>query len=262
MSKQAEKPVIVTREVGERVDAIFSFEPDSIKGLGDGVFEATITTSNVDRSNEVIATSGIDTATWEATGMPVMYGHDYSGLPIGKGISFRKFNNKMTSKFQLAVAEYDFAGTVAKLIKGGYLNSVSIGGVVREWSEDFKTIMKMEMVEFSVVPIPANADAVITARSLQEATGKSFDTIKGEYEDFREQVVLDKFKSMPDDEIKDAIKVLKTLVARLEDSAEAMPLTDDKTKQATVKRYKLKEARAVATQSQQIVRKLKLSIKD
>src|SRR6185369_7139319 len=147
---------IIKREVGERVDFFGNLDPTTVKDLGDGIFEATVTTSQVDRTNESILTEGIDPSTWEATGMPVLYGHEYSGLPIGKGISWRSFKNKMTSRFQLAVKEYPFAATVASMIKGGYLNSVSIGGVVKQWSEDYSTIMQMEMVEFSVVPIPAN----------------------------------------------------------------------------------------------------------
>ena len=251
---------MITREVGERVDVLCGFDPATVKDLGDGVFEAIVTTSGIDRTNESIITSGVDTRTWENTGMPVMYGHDYSGLPIGKGLSVKSFKNKMTSRFQLAIEEYPFAKTVGALIKGGYLSSVSIGGIVKEWSDDFKTIVKMEMVEFSVVPIPANPEAVITQRSLEEATGKSFKTIKHEFEDFREHVVLDKFKNMTENEATDAVKVLKDLTARLEETLADNPV-DAKSKTAT-KRIVLKQTRAVVTQSQKLIKTIKVSIKE
>lgn len=263
MSKTDEKPEIIKREVGERVDLLCNFDPATVKELGDGVFEATVTTPQKDRSGENIITTGVDAASWEATGMPVLYGHDYSGLPIGKGLSWKGMKNKFTSRFQLAIDEYPFAATVAAMIKGGYLNAVSIGGIVKKWSEDYLTIVEMEMVEFSVVPIPANPNALITSRSLQEATGKSLDTIKGEFEDFAKKIMLDKMKAMPDDEVKDAIKTLKILLARLEESAQTNPLADDKPLKRNITRtFVLKDAKAVAEQSQKVIKIVKLSIKE
>ena len=80
----------------------------------------------------------------------------------------------------MSVEEYPFAATVAALIKGGYLNATSIGGIVRQWSDDYKTIQEMEMLEFSVVPVPANQEALMTSRSLKEMTGKDIETIRAE----------------------------------------------------------------------------------
>lgn len=257
---KTDKPEIIKREVGERVDIICNFEPSTVKELGNGVFEATVTTPEKDRQGENIITTGVDASTWEKTGMPVLYGHDYSGLPIGKGLSWKSFKNKMTSRFQLAVDEYPFAGTVAAMIKGGYLNAVSIGGIVKKWSDDYLTIVEMEMVEFSVVPIPANASALITSRALEEATGKSVEQIKEEFQDYSQKIMLDKMSDMPDDEVNDAIKVLKTLVARLEETAERPPLSDAKIKQVRI--FKLKDAQAVVTQGQKVIKTIKLTLKD
>lgn len=256
---KTEKPKIIKREVGERVDIICSFEPTTVKELGNGIFEATVTTPTKDRQGENIITTGVDASTWEKTGMPVLYGHDYSGLPIGKGLSWKSYKNKMTSRFQLAVDEYPFAATVAAMIKGGYLNAVSIGGIVKKWSDDYLTIVEMEMVEYSVVPIPANADALITSRALEEATGKSVAEIKGEFEDFNKKVMLDKMSSMPDDEVNDAITVLRNLTARLEETAAIPSLTDAKTKQMRI--LTLKDAQAVVTQGQKVIKTVKLTLK-
>lgn len=261
MPKTDSDLLIVKRDVGERVDLMCSLDPTTVKDLGDGVFEATVTTPEKDRTGENIITTGVDSSTWEKTGMPVLYGHDYSGLPIGKGLSFKSMKNKFTSRFQLAVEEYPFAATVAAMIKGGYLNAVSIGGIVKKWSEDYLTIVEMEMVEFSVVPIPANPSALITSRSLEEATGKSIATIKSEFEDFNRKVVLDKIKDMGEDELKDAVKVLKSLTARLEESTERFSLEDDKNTKL-VKRFVLKDAKAVAEQSQRVIKTIKLTIKE
>lgn len=260
MTKTTEKPEQIKREVGERVKLTLGFDAASTKDLGDGVLEAVITTSSVDRHNENIDTGGIDTSTYMANPV-VLYGHDYEGLPIGKTLKLTEMKNKIKARFQLAVTEYPFASTVYEMVKGGYLNAVSIGGIVREWSDDYRTIMKMDMVEFSVVPVPANPEALITSRAFEEATGKSMETVKTEYQDFARKVLVDKLSEMPDDEVKGAITTLKSLVARLEETAHEPSLADAKNTKR-VKTYILKDAKAVAQQSQLVIKTIKVTIRE
>jgi HK97 family phage prohead protease len=195
MDEQVEDKTVIKREIGERVNVLMTLEPTATKQLADGVFETVVTTSSDDRHNENIITTGINTANYMKNPV-VLYGHDYQGLPIGKSLSLTEMKNKMKAKFQLAVEEYPFAATVAALIKGGYLNAVSIGGVVRKWSEDYRTIEEMEMVEFSVVPVPANAEALITGRALEQATGKSLEVIEREFKEFAHKSMLDNISTI------------------------------------------------------------------
>lgn len=250
----------IKREVGEKIKCTFNLDNASTKDLGDGVLEAVITTSSTDRHSENIITTGIDTSNYMDNPV-VLYGHDYEGLPIGKSLKLTEMKNKIKARFQLAVEEYPFAATVYEMVKSGYLSAVSIGGVVRKWSDDYRTIEEMEMVEFSIVPVPANPEALITSRSLEKATGKDLETIRREYEQFSGSIMLDKFKGMPDDEINDAIKHLKNLVARLEETAETPSLTGDKP-QKRIMHFVLKDAKAVAEQSQRVIKTVKLSIKE
>lgn len=260
MSKTDTKQKIAKREVGEKVTLTLPFDSASTKDLGDGVLEAVITTSSVDRHRENILTTGIDTTAYMQNPV-VLWGHDYEGLPIGKTIKLTETKNKIKARFQLAVDIFPFAKTVYDLVANGYINAVSIGGVVRQWSEDYMTIEEMEMVEFSVVPIPANPEALITSRSLAEAAGKSLETIKEEFQDFSRKILLDKVADMGEDEVKDAIKVLKTLLARLEETAE-LPSHADAKKLKRIRHFTLKDAQAVATQSQRVIKTIKLSIKE
>lgn len=248
---------IEQRSVGQRIDAIFAIEPNTVKELGNGVFEAIITTSTIDRQGESIDTSGITINTYMQNPV-VLYGHDYEGLPIGKTTKLTQFKNKMKAQFQLAVEEYPFAATVAALIKGGYLNATSIGGIVKRWSEDYKTIEEMEMLEFSVVPVPANHEALIASRSIKDITGKDVETIRAEFQSFSHKVFVDKLSGIPQDDVKDAIRVLESLVARLKDTAEQQSLHDAK---STTKRYVLKDAKAVAEQSQEVIKTIKFKLK-
>lgn len=248
---------VVTREVGERVDVMMNIEQSTIKELGGGSFTCTITTSSTDRSMESIDTQGI-TLTNYMQNPVVLYGHDYSGLPIGKCIKLTQFKNKLTATFQLAVDEYPFAKTVAAMIKGGYLNAVSIGGVVREWNEDYTIIKAMDMAEFSVVPVPANPEALITSRSLETITGKSVKEIKAEYTDFVEQIKIAS-SSIDKDALTKHIKSLKDLTAVLERAAEM----GEKELEAEVITLTLrKTAGQISQTGQNIIRVVKAQKKD
>lgn len=259
MTKTTADDTIVKREVGERVDISLGLDSSLTKELGEGVLEATITTSNTDRHNENIVTDGINVDAYMNNPV-VLYGHDYQGLPIGKTIKLTTMKNKIKARFQLAVEEYPFAKTVYDMVKNGYLNAVSIGGIVREWSDDYRSILQMEMVEFSVVPVPANAEAIITARSFEQATGKTMETVAKEFEEFIQGSMLDKVKAMGDDDVSQAIKVLKNLVATLEESAKPTHSIEN-LQPVEVKRIKRitlnASAKAVATQSQHVIKIIK-----
>lgn len=258
MGTKPTPPEVTERKVGEKVKLNLNFEASKTKALGDGVLEAIITTSSIDRYNESIATDGIDTTAYMNNPV-VLYGHDYSGLPIGKTLKLTQMKNKIKAQFELAVNEFPFAATVYALVQSGYLNAVSIGGRVREWSEDYKTILQLEMVEFSIVAVPANPEALITGKSFEDAVGKTIETVEKEFDDMNRKLMLDKLKGMPDDELIDAVKVLENLIARLKETAAKSNLPADKPQQ-TIKRYVMKDAKAVAEQSQRVIKIVKLSI--
>lgn len=249
------------RQVGEKIKLTLSFDSASTKDLGDGVLEAIITTSAVDRHNENIETGGISYKDYMANPV-VLYGHDYEGLPIGKTLKLTKqMGTQIKARFQLAIEEYPFAATVYNMIKSGYLNAVSIGGIVREWSEDYRSIVKMDMVEFSIVPVPANPEALITSRSFEVAVGKSESEVRKEFQDFSRKILVDKIAEIPEDEAKDAIRVLENLTARLKETATKSSLPVAKQTKEKILLI-LKDAKAVNTQSQKVITTIKLTTKE
>lgn len=263
MSEATTKPETETlkREVGEFVRVTLPLDSATVKAQADGVFEAIITTNAIDRQQETIETNGVDITNYMKNPV-VLYGHDYQGLPIGKTLKLTQMANKIKAQFQLAVEEYPFAATVGALIKGGYLNAVSIGGIVRQWSEDYTKILKMDMAEYSVVPVPANAQALITTRSIEQATGKSVDTVKAEYQDFVHRSLLDSVSVMGNDEIDQAIKTLENLLVTLKESAKASPSVEAK-EVKRIKRVTIKQnAAAVAAQSERVIKLIKLKDKE
>lgn len=246
---------IVTREVGEKV-YVPAFTEET-KDLGAGVIEATVNTGQPDRQGEQIVVSGVDLTNYKQNSV-VLYGHDYYSLPIGKAVSTYKTNGKIVAKFQLAVEEYPFAATVYNLIKGGYLNAVSIGVIVKEWSTDFTQILQSEMVEFSVVPVPADKGALIT-RSLAEI-GKTEEQFKTEYKDF---VVKSLAEKSSKDELETHIKNLESLVALLRETHKESRNEAAPTQVKKIHRIVLgKTAGQIVKESEKAVHLIKVSLKE
>lgn len=137
-----------------------------VKALGKGVFEGIVATSAVDRHGEILEISGLDTDAYMSTNPIVLFGHDYweAESVIGKALSLSKTKGgQLLSQFELFIDDNPKAALVGKLIKKGVL-ALSIGFVPTDVEGNRYT--RSEMVEYSVVPVPANAQAAITARSL------------------------------------------------------------------------------------------------
>lgn len=126
----------------------------------------------VDRMGDTIAAEG-----WELDGYRanpvVLWAHDSYSPPIGKGLALRVSDGRLLGDVEFAAADlYEFADLVYRLVKGGYINAGSVGFNPLEWSFardkerefgiDFE---RQELLEFSVVPVPANAHALVEARA-------------------------------------------------------------------------------------------------
>lgn len=242
-------------KVGEHHSLLARLEPEKTKDLGEGVIEAIVSTGALDHHNEIIKIDGVDTTNYHG---PVLYGHDYQGLPIGKTLSLVKMKNKIKATFQLAVKEYPFAALVYEMIKGGFLSDVSIGGIVKRWSDDFKIIEELVMKEFSVVPIGANPDAVITAVKALDIDPEQ---LQKQYHEFARKVLVDKLAGMDNNELNSAITVMENLLAALKESAKADSTAreDDPHETRVIKHITLRDsAKAVVTQGQRIIKIVKV----
>lgn len=227
-----------------------NFKPKS--DLKYGQVEVVVSNSGVDRHGESIEMEGIDTAQVKRNPV-VLWAHDYSSLPIGNIVNIWKEGKNLMARLQLATESYDFAETVYKMIVGGFINAVSIGGIVKEWNEDYTIIKKMEMIELSVVPVGAHPDALVTSKSL----GMKPEEIKVQYEDFLRKSLVDKLKNLPNNEIETNIKALKNLTSALESAYTETTESDDNVESPKIKRIKLI---TVKSKVQQIDKKSELLI--
>lgn len=136
-----------------------------IKELGDGELEGIVATNDIDRDGEILDINGLDTTNYEKN--PVIQPfHRYDMPPIGKATELRKEGGKLIAKMKFAVNENPLAKTIYELYKGGYMNAFSIGFIPKsiEPVGDNLKFVQSEMLEFSAVPVPANANALVTAK--------------------------------------------------------------------------------------------------
>jgi len=153
-------------ELSERIDKFFTID---IAAKEDESREITfvISAGNVDRDGDIINPDGWDFSAWVKNPV-VLWGHDYGSLPVANGKRVWVENGKVyaTAKF-IEPEVYPFADVIYKMLVNGYLRTVSVGfnPSEYEWIEDGIGIhfMKQELLEFSVVSVPANPEALIAA---------------------------------------------------------------------------------------------------
>ncbi len=128
---------------------------------------------SVDRMGDTIDPTGWDVGPFLKN--PVaLWAHDSSQPPIGRASNVFVEDGCLAGDIEFAEPEtYAFADTIYRLVLGRFINAVSVGFLPleyewaedeenRPWGLDFKL---QELLEISVVPVPANANALATARS-------------------------------------------------------------------------------------------------
>mgnify|MGYP003393751138 CR=1 FL=1 len=168
--------------VEKRVQKIITTKITPTEGK-DRVLEFVGSTETVDRDGEVIKADAWQLGSYNKNPV-VQWAHDYQSPPIGKTLSIERRGTDTVFQIQFATSdEYAFADTVYKLCKGGYLNATSVGFIPIEYEKAKKqgdpsrTFTKVELLEISIVPVPSNPDALVSARNAGIITVKDFDRI-------------------------------------------------------------------------------------
>ena len=122
----------------------------------------TGSTDTVDRVGDVVEQN------WDLENYkknPVLlYAHDYAQLPIGRTNPYMD-GGKLKFDVEFVPKEiYPFAGTVEAMVELGFLNAVSVG--FKPLDMDGTRIKRSELLELSIVPIPANAEALIERKGI------------------------------------------------------------------------------------------------
>lgn len=156
-----------------------------IKGLvevkeGTGKFSFIASTAAVDRQGEVIDPKGWDVTAYMKNPV-ILWAHNYHELPVGKAVSVTGDEKELRVEGEFADDEMNpKAGQVRRLYEKGFLSAVSVGFIPKERNGNI--ITKAELLEISVVPVPANPEALSLMKTLgfDEAIIKSFEDAQNE----------------------------------------------------------------------------------
>lgn len=135
-----------------------------------------LSTSAVDRSKDTVVQEGWQLENFRKNPV-VLFAHNSHGLPVGRapsvGIEKADGGSRLVSRGTIFTSrEVNQEGwAVGQMYLQGFLNAVSVGFLPHTyvqnaerggWAVDFLT---QELLEFSAVPIPANPEALIGAKS-------------------------------------------------------------------------------------------------
>jgi hypothetical protein len=108
-------------------------------------------------------------------------------LPVARATKLWREGNGLKARAEFTPEGLvKFNDIVFELYKGGFLNAVSVGFNPTKWAftEDKDRrygvdFMEQELLEFSAVPVPANAEALIEARSMGVDLGEVREWARG-----------------------------------------------------------------------------------
>lgn len=156
-----------------------AFSSNVSLGKGDDrVVVAKISTTAVDREGDVVLPSGLQLQEFKANPV-VLLNHDAGQLPVGRALAIRRTSDAVIAKVQFAErpAEHPITAewipdTIYSLFKQKVLRAFSVGFIPvdmrgasdkdkkRYGDEAKRVITQWRLMEFSVVPIPANQEAL------------------------------------------------------------------------------------------------------
>lgn len=160
------------------------FATTEVKAINeeDRILRFTASTEDQDRDGDIITVDGWDLKNYLKNPV-VLFGHNYWDLPVGKTVNIQKdnVNKRLVHDVKFPTKdEYEFADTVYRLAKSGYLNTVSVGFQGKESVPIYddgateyngknryvgRKYIKQELLEISIVPVPANPQALQEAKS-------------------------------------------------------------------------------------------------
>ena len=139
----------------------------------EGTLDVAIASDNsIDRDGEIIDPDGMSFKDFKKNPV-LLWAHDYRSEPIGKVVSIKKEGNKILFKPKFAIDIDPKARKIFEFFKQGYLNAFSIGFQPKEAEmqdkkgNSVRVFTKSELLEISAVPVPANPNALVMARSCK-----------------------------------------------------------------------------------------------
>ena len=149
-----------------------------------GIYDLMPSMETKDRDGDTLTAAGANLDNYRKNPV-VLWAHDHKGLPVAKALSIEAVEGVgLRAQIQFPPRGVDeFADRVHSLWAAGFLNAASVGFIPRAGNPNKSgggnTFTSWELLEFSIVPVPANADALrLAAKALDsgmmEKAGRVF----------------------------------------------------------------------------------------
>jgi HK97 family phage prohead protease len=134
------------------------------------VYRFIISTQNPDRDKDVIRVDGWRFENYNKNPV-VLFGHNYRALPVASGSPPTVEGDRVLANADFSASRVDaFADTVRQFVKAKILRASSVGFDPLKWMYNEERrgydFVEQELLEWSIVPVPANAEALQLAKSL------------------------------------------------------------------------------------------------
>lgn len=174
---------LITRELNLQVRDGYEGGEEGYEEKENDLFTFVVSTPEVDRYGTIIVPAGIDYTSYLNNPI-VLAQHDSDKWPIGRCLGFAMNGENLEATIQIECIT-DEGKKLTKLINAGYVKAVSVGIIPTEYEEQtidgqkVTVYTKSELVEFSVVSVPANRQALLK-KSLKTLIQDSINKYKKE----------------------------------------------------------------------------------
>lgn len=174
---------LITRELNLQVRDGYEGGEEGYEEKENDLFTFVVSTPEVDRYGTIIVPAGIDYTAYLSNPI-VLAQHDSDQWPIGRCLGFAMNGENLEATIQIECITEE-GKKLTKLINAGYVKAVSVGIIPTEYEEQtidgqkVTVYTKSELVEFSVVSVPANRQALLK-KSLKTLIQDSIQKYKKE----------------------------------------------------------------------------------
>jgi HK97 family phage prohead protease len=211
----------------------FDFQPNSINEKERSVV-IYASTKETDRMGDIIQPTAFDIKKINEKGLPILFNHN-PNFPIGKSL-WGKINDVGLMLKVYISDKTQVAKDVWNLVKEGIISGASVGFIPEEWKEikDGYEFLKVDLLETSFTPIPANPGAVtlmmkkVESEEIKDLLERQY--LKSEIDEMKKNISeeLPKLKEeikIPD--IEPLEKEIEELKTKLNDLETSVKLSDE-----------------------------------
>lgn len=167
------------KESKMKVSKVIKYNSQKAEEIEDRTLRFIGSTEHVDRHGEVIKADGWKLTTYKKNPV-VLVNHKHSDLPVAKTKNVWVDKEAKSLMFDIEFPDMDVSSegdTLYKLYKNGYMNATSVGFLPNPEKMVFGekkgdpsvTYTEQELLEISLVSVPANPNALLTSKSIEKA---------------------------------------------------------------------------------------------